>query len=63
MYRLVNYIRKEFKLYVTTGRDSIQILIEGCEIVERWRHYFENLLREHSAISTEITQELGEELE
>jgi hypothetical protein len=64
MYHLVNNIRKEFKPYMTVCRDSTgMILREPSEIVEQWRQYFQNLLRDSDTVSTEIAQELGGGLE
>ena len=38
-------------------------LNEPSEIRERWRQYFQNLLKDPNITGMEITEELGEELE
>jgi hypothetical protein len=49
MYRLVNDIRKEFKRYTTACRESTgMILNEPSEIMERWKNFFQNLVRDLS---------------
>jgi hypothetical protein len=39
------------------------ILNEISKITEQWRQYFQNLLTDPNITGTEITQQLGEELE
>jgi hypothetical protein len=62
MHRLVND-RNKFKPYMAAGRDSSgMVLTEPSKIMEQWRKYFQNLLRDLNVVSMEITQELQEEM-
>jgi hypothetical protein len=49
---------------MTACRESTEMILnEQSEIMARWRQYFQKLVRDLSIISTEITQESGEEAE